>query len=43
MLYRRCLINEHEVISMLSQLGFEIIYAEHLSLSQQQQLFEETK
>lgn len=41
-LYGRGLLNEPEVGALLATYGFETVYAEHLSLEQQQRTFEET-
>ena len=41
--YTRGLSNELEVISMLQKYGFEVVYAEHLSIDEQVKLFQETE
>lgn len=41
--YNRCLNNESDIRQLLKSYGFEIIYAEHLSIREQIQLFSETK
>lgn len=41
--YTRGLSNEQEVISMLQSHGFEVVYAEHLSIDEQIKLFQETE
>ncbi|MCI1188903.1 glycosyltransferase family 61 protein [Hymenobacter sp. DH14] len=42
-LYTRGLSNEAEVIDMLHKYGFEVVYAEHLSIDEQVKLFQETE
>ena len=42
-LYTRGLSNEREVINMLHGYGFEVAYAEHLSIDEQVNLFQETE
>lgn len=41
--YTRGLSNEVEVIDMLHSYGFEVVYAEHLSVDEQVKLFQETE
>jgi hypothetical protein len=41
--YTRGLSNEVEVINMLHAYGFEVVYAEHLSIDAQVKLFQETE
>lgn len=41
--YGRYLTNEDEVVAMLAGLGFENVFAEHLSIEEQAQLFQETE
>jgi capsular polysaccharide biosynthesis protein len=41
--FTRGLSNEDEVYSMLNKYGFELVYAEHLSIEDQVRLFQETK
>ncbi len=41
--YTRGLSNEQEVISMLHNYGFEVAYAEHLTIDEQVKLFQETE
>ncbi|TFZ67420.1 glycosyltransferase family 61 protein [Hymenobacter sp. UV11] len=41
--YTRGLSNEVEIINMLHSYGFEVAYAEHLSLDEQVKLFQETE
>ena len=41
--YTRGLSNELEVINMLRNYGFEVAYAEHLSIEEQVKLFQETE
>lgn len=41
-MFGRGIANEREVAALLASLGFETIYAEHLTLAEQQRIFEET-
>jgi hypothetical protein len=41
--YGRYLTNEDEVVAMLTGLGFENTFAEHLNIEQQAQMFQETE
>ena len=41
--YTRGLSNEIEVINMLHKYGFEVAYAEHLSIDEQMKLFQDTE
>ncbi|WP_426060758.1 glycosyltransferase family 61 protein [Hymenobacter sp. B1770] len=41
--YGRYLTNENEVVHMLKELGFEEVFAEHLTIDQQAQLFQDTE
>ena len=41
-MFGRGIQNEHEVAMLLSNYGFETVYAEHLTLDEQQRIFEQT-
>jgi capsular polysaccharide biosynthesis protein len=41
--YSRGIVNEAEVIELLQRFGFETVYAEHLTLEEQQRTFEEAE
>ncbi len=41
--YNRCLTNEVQIQEILAKLGFETVYAEHLTMDEQLELFQNTK